>query len=738
MNTNNLEQVTDNAPELAQARTTLTNVAILESTMSVSTDPHVINGVSLVTRSGKHKSRYSATERLQILGATQADLNATIRLFCPNRPLYAATRGKSDDPRDWTTPRGRLLDTDVLRHLTGNLTPEIYPRWVAPHSWEATRWIGIDVDFRNDRDDFQRRCNYVIQALSNLGIPKEAILKSLTPSGGRHYRFFTTQKVRVSDIPQVMAMVGLHESSGQIEIFPKLNKGMRLPFGYIPDRMHDPRRWLRFIRAFRRGKFPRMNWLTCLQRASEHATTELNQLGKHVSVSSLSVVGPTSEIRSRRITRVNVLGIPKRQKSGQPTPTEGAKVRYKELLSRPFTNPSKATELWGMGICADGTRIEATKRLAWNLLFVRRLPLKEAENTLVEWVYETGSQTSADVRADQSGGTRHVEQQTRQLVQWMCDNHIAADAPVHDLSNYSVDELTAILVRLPVATSDVSLVSAALSFLRFAKLHGISQADGWVAQISVAGVIRRWPGCGGMKYKPLINELKACGLVEVIREKRQSSNGTGRPRTYLIRIPPELRTGATISHAEALRLAAQIGSTAQNSGLEALSGEGNMNTYMGNIPKTSSEEMRKKEEEAGQERTKSENTFTTLNPNSPDLHATKFNFRQAETARLLGRSTVDTTSIPTSLLTTTQSKSHTPLSSGPTGQMNTTVQIFQMRGGYGQRHSRHQQWNRPRHEIKSAQASTSVISLDRSIISVRGDSEQKLRRDSHEYAGNSS
>lgn len=221
--------------------------------MSANIAPHAINGVSLLTRSGKFKSRYSSSERLQILGATQADLNATIRLFCPGRPLYAATRGKNDDPHDWTTPRGRLPESEVLRHLTGNLTPEINPRWVAPHSWEVTRWVGIDVDFRGDRDDFKRRCKFVIEALRKLGVPSEAILKSLTPSGGRHYRFFTTRNVRVTDIPPVMAMVGLHESSGQIEIFPKLNKGMRLPFGFIPGREHDPGKWLRFIRAYQRS-----------------------------------------------------------------------------------------------------------------------------------------------------------------------------------------------------------------------------------------------------------------------------------------------------------------------------------------------------------------------------------------------------------------------------------------------------------------------------------------------------
>ena len=234
---------------------TVTIVTILESNMSAINEPSAINGVSLLTRAGKHKSRYSDEERLLILGAKKSDLDATIKLFCPDRPLYAATRRDSDDPRAWTTPRGRLSDSDVLRHLTGNLTPTINPRWIAPHSWEATRWIGIDVDYRGDRDDFKRRCELVIRALGTLGVPEHALLKSVTPSGGRHYRFFTTKKVRVRDIPQVMRMVGLNEMPGQIEIFPKLNKGMRLPFGYIPGQEHAPRKWLRFIRAYRRRKW---------------------------------------------------------------------------------------------------------------------------------------------------------------------------------------------------------------------------------------------------------------------------------------------------------------------------------------------------------------------------------------------------------------------------------------------------------------------------------------------------
>lgn len=694
--------------------------------MSAIISPPAINGVSLVTRAGKPKSRYSSEERLHILGATKADLNATIRLFCPDGPLYAATRRDSEDPRDWITPRGRLPDSEVLKHLTGSLTPGINPRWVAPHSWEATWWIGIDVDFRGDRDDFQRRCKFVLEALGKLGVPNDAILKSLTPSGGRHFRFFTTRKVRVSDIPLVMALVGLHESSGQIEIFPKLNKGMRLPFGYIPGREHDPRKWLRFIRAYRRGRFPRMNWLGCLQRASEHATAVLDGKVPNTGVNATAIVGPASEVQRRRITRVNLLGIPKRQRATQPNPADQSKDRYRELLSRPITKPSEATELWSMGICAEGTRIEVTKRLAWHLLFVRRLPLNDAANKLVEWVYETGSHTSADVRADRNRGTRKVEEETRQIVQWMVDNHTATDAPEHDLSRFSVEELQAIQKTLHESAAD-ELVSVALCFLRFAKLHGAPQADGWLVQVSVNGVIRKWPGCRGMKYKPFIEGLKACGLIEVTREKRQSSNGTGRPRTYLIRIQPELRTGAAMSHEDALRLAAQAVRPSQEAGMTPLSHNNNMNTYRRSIPPSSSEEMRKQMGEAGQEGIQVEDQSTKLKRISPDTHPASMSFQQAEAARfaeLFGGGTTPTRTRP---LTITRGRPHTELSSGPIDQMVTRIHISGMGTGRGGWLRRFRTLPRPRPD-ETTPDSAFLMSWDRSTVAAAGGSHHPQRR----------
>lgn len=679
-----------------------------------------INGVPLVTRAGKTKSRYSDAERLQILGATQADLNATIRLFCPGRPLYAATRGKNEDPRDWTTPLGRIPDSEVLRHLTGNLTPGIHPKWVAPHSWEATRWIGIDVDLRGDREDFQRRCKFVIAALTTLGVPRKAILKSETPSGGRHYRFFTTRKVRVADIPHVLALVGLHESAGQIEVFPKLKKGMRLPFGYIPGREHDPRQWLRFIRAYRRRRFPRVNWLECMQKAEQHAAATLNSETALSKTSDEDSDSPNDRAPRRRVTLGNCLGIPKSRSNSSSSPL---KDRYKELLSRPFANSSEAVELWNLGICAEGTRVEATRRMAWHLLFARQICVVEAADKLVEWVYQTGQQTSKDVRDDLANGTRKVEKWTRGVIQSLDKCPRQVHSIEKDLTHFSVAEVDAIRNILGAAALDRSLLSVACSFLRFAKLHGEPQPTGWLVQIAVNGVIRKWPYCSGMKYKPLIEALKAAGVIELTREKRQTSNGTGRPRTYLIKVRPELRTGAAMSQEEALQHALQSDCTSEIETVAAISPEQSQNTYRMIYHPTSLEKIRKTLEEVEQDissvETRSLSTSGRMN---------LLDYRQAETARLNRLSRQDSVSTPTSPPTITMSEVSARQPSGPLVQMVTTVDPPDRENGPGEWRRRFRQQKSPRPDLGYTPALTPLMSWNQSTVPTTGEPNHPQRR----------
>lgn len=571
-----------------------------------------INGVSLLTQDGRLKSRYSKSERLRVMGATDDDLRATIDLFAPRGPLYAITRSGSDDPRDWTTARGRLRDGDVLRHLVGNLIPGQCPRWVAPKAWEATLWVGIDVDYRGDHEDYKSRCQQVQKALYVLGVPKKAWLVSRTPSGGRHYRFFMTRHIRTDDIPHVLQLVGLKESSGQVEVFPRRNKGMRLPFGHIPGRQHDPRKWLRFIRAWRADKFPRVNWLRCMRRAERHAQRQLEKGSAPDTTADSRFLKNTSRRTPRQETKREVpsttFGMPrwKRHENGERSRASSSRERYMALLSRPFAGPWDAEELWKLGIQAEGTRVEATTRLAWHLTHVKRLPVKAAGDQLCQWVYQTGCTTSKDVRDDIRNDSRKVEQQTRELVEWCASN----TDYVQPRGVFSPEEIDSILTHVDRTNADLSRdqVEFALSFLKFAKRHGRPIQDGWESQIAVRGIIRRWPGCSGMRYKAKMEWIVNSGLVEMTREKRQTNNGTGRPRTYLFRVPITPATGQTLGFSEAAQYAREQTRSKDSCHVSTGSQISESDTYGRIVPPLPQEKKGEVSEEAAQAERDSETT----------------------------------------------------------------------------------------------------------------------------------
>lgn len=507
-----------------------------------------INGVALYTRDGKPKSRYAAKERLKIMGATEDDLAAFIDLFAPRRPLYAVTT--TDDPRSWTTARGRLSESDVLRHLVGDLIPSQCPRWIAPKSWETTQWIGIDVDCRGDREDFKKRCQHVKKALHILKVPEGGWLVTTTPSGGRHYRFFLTRHIRVSEIPRVLRLVGLEESSGQIELFPRENKGLRLPFGCNPGRKHDPTEWVTFIRNWKAGNIPQVDWLDRIRLAERHAQSQSGSPSRLPREATKPPQRPRRQARRVGEASPVALGLPKWKKqavSGKENETD--RRRYFELLSHKTRTPSEADELLRLGIRAEGTRYEVTKRLAWHLVRVERLSEQEAGDFLCDWVYETGRDTSRDVKSDRQNNSRKVEEQTRGLVKY------AVGLPREQtvLGEFAIDELDAMIKRFRGLEPDVVAghISFALNFLRFSKLNGQPRNDGWECCVAIQGIVRKWPGCSGMRYKPKMDWLLGSNLAKMTREKRQTGNVTGRPRTYLMRVPVVSSSQVTLSFEEA-------------------------------------------------------------------------------------------------------------------------------------------------------------------------------------------
>ncbi len=520
-----------------------------------------INGVSTYNKAGKLKSKYTNDQRLQILGETSEELQAFIELFCPDSPHYAITRAKSTNPRDWTTPKGRVSATDILNHLLGNLLPGKNPRWVAPRSWEATWWVGIDVDLRKGNyTDFTHRCKRIRRALKQLGVCNKHLLVSNTPSGGKHYRFFLTHKIKVCEIENIFRRVGIEECSGKFELFPRTKKGMRLPFGYLPEKQFQQKAWLKFIRDFQKGEFPLVNWWNCVANSLRFLDPHGLPVNPDTRTKTSATAQPlTHELNSCGIPVSDRFGVPKRIRLQKPVTSIPDQDEYIRLLSknRDEFRATDARRIWELGILDSGTRVDATKKMAWHLCHRKRFAPKEVVRLLVDWVYQTGAQTSHEVQQDLAEGTRKVEEQTREIVAWHAANPPTQHARIVNHSLFSKAEVDEVKLKLLYADveSRQELLEFALNFLRYAKLHGEATLEGWEASITAAKVMRKWPGSGGSKYKQKRDFLEKLGLVIVTRKEWKTRHGGGRARTYLMKVPPTLSAGASLTTAEALQYA---------------------------------------------------------------------------------------------------------------------------------------------------------------------------------------
>lgn len=483
-----------------------------------------------------------------MLGMNSADLNEFIELFCPGSPEFAITREKTDD---WITSRWRLTPNQVLTHLLGNVMPNTLPRWVAPKSCGWTRVVGIDVDAHpGEEDDFRRRQELVRHILKELGIEQKSILVSETPSGGTHYRFFLTRPIKCEAIEPLMRNMGIVHCRGKFEVFPSQSCGYRLPFGVIPGKEHQLTRAGEFIRRFRSGQIPPVDWLQCVRRAEAYASKHRDG-GRASDRNRLQTANNPSKSKPR--SGSTAFGVSKCGSQEVFAPTciaSGSDINCIESSVR----RASVERLWREGIQAAGTRSELTLDLAWHLRFVRGLSEEELAEVLVEWVYRTGRTTSTTVMRDNDLGTRRAEKQTLDIVRWMAklpDTRQKCRIRRHRLSKTEVE---AILMRLAFGTKadQLELLEFSLEFLNFSKHHGQAGDTGWTAEIAAAEVMRRWRRCSGSRYKEKRDMLEEIGLIKTVRGEWKREKGTGRARTYHIAVPAVLSTGAEMTVPEAL------------------------------------------------------------------------------------------------------------------------------------------------------------------------------------------
>lgn len=491
-----------------------------------------LNGVALKTRSGKWRERFTESEYLQMLDLTYEEFVEYFYLFVPWSSNAIITRNA--DPRSWTAlPVIRLREG--LRHLIGARVPGLIPKWIGARAVKTTRFVAIDVDNHGgDKQDFANRCRAVKFALKKLGVHENSLLTVPTPGGGRHYFFFLQKGIPVREITPVLEAVGLRDEAGRIEFYPRSHRALRLPFGHNPGKPAANTECRDFVHRYVSGQIHKVNWETCKRLANARRSS----LPRHTALLPRGVSNQQRNVSSV-CERPTQLGIPKSStlRVDRSRLESADEQSYRQLVTKPNPSRSDILELLRLGIRLEGTRVDATKRIAFHHVVVLRRPVDEVESDLVKWVYETGRSTSKDVAKDLQEGSRNVEAQTREIVRY-CER-FRGRSRYHSLCRITEDEQLALQHLASQSGPELSKprFQFAIKMVEFSRATGRQRGNDWECCPSIHGIVRKWPGCSGTRYKPLMDWAIQVGLIEKVREKRQTPNGTGRARTYLVRVP---------------------------------------------------------------------------------------------------------------------------------------------------------------------------------------------------------
>ena len=310
-------------------------------------------------RDGKPKSRLSWEEKLQVLDpqspveATKSRLRDFANLFASRADQAIATL-VGQGPRDWITLRCPLTPKHIARHLLANRIPSLHPQWVGSRSKSSSLFLCIDVDPDRDpsalKGSFGQRCLRVEQALRKMGIdvrdPRQVLIQP-TPSGGLHYYVFFDDLNPIEEYHVLLKAAGLKHTPGRVEFYPSETHGLRLPFGHIPGREHDPKSWLQFIDDYKNGR---------IRRHSLKVLGDRLRRGKKSSAGGKSTRGKPHVLKDG-VRESKVLGIPKRfhPRMARSQPTDNEAQRYQDLMGNGIKSFHDARDLDRLGIREPGT-----------------------------------------------------------------------------------------------------------------------------------------------------------------------------------------------------------------------------------------------------------------------------------------------------------------------------------------------------------------------------------------------
>lgn len=527
------------------------------------------------TKNGTPKKKFTWDEKLRMLAPklspkkTHRLLLALKTLLAPKAHTQWIYRRVTFPRRQWKTVDGQLPVTPFIWHLLGNRIATRPAMWVGIRTASSyVSVIDVDYDFKPEGEtkhptreeieakrSFNERCQQVEAALQSIGIDpadRDQVLVVKTPRGGRHYVLVFDNANSVCVYHGLWNRLGLYHDSGKIELYPRREKGIRLPFGH--GHGFEPDAWIRFTLRYLKGKVRRFKASELLERAE--------QLPRYRAVKPIPAPQPppSASPSPTRSTSPLLIGVPKhRRRAHDLDAAREHELRqwYRRVVNEGPQNGAEVERLLQIGILEDGTRTQVLMILAEHLVWFRGLSVEDAADTLTEWAMNS-RHNSKDIRSDLQGQTDEVRSHILSMCRWCecTDRSHELRKPNHPVFGHlELGRIMSAVQRLP-RKQWKNQAHFFLQMLAFMKSNGRRSHDGkgWEAHIAAESVMRKtWKGCSGKRYKVRVEAAKASGLLTLGAPPIRTLTKTGRPQEYKLIAPFVKRTDCTLDYAQALK-----------------------------------------------------------------------------------------------------------------------------------------------------------------------------------------
>lgn len=532
--------------------------------------PDDFKNAILRTKAGGVKRRFTWTEKMRML-APHLPPKTTLRLlkrftylFAPHRDNWIITR-HGQGSRKWVTVKNHPMPlTAVVWHLLGDRVETRTPQWVGARPAGSTSVATIDLDpdeerprWPTERELAQRKKQHlkpplherrrqVEDAFRRIDIDPsdpDQVLIVRTPRGGYHFILVFDGKHFDYQFSELWTALGLTHRKGHTELYPRNGAGVRLPFGYVPGHF-DPTSWLRFIRRYLAGKVQR------------HNLEELYGRAERAAVRASPTPTPTEvTTATAQRTTPRPIGVPKHRRETVQVECDDLAWYERVIAEEKVHTFPDAERLMRLGIRREGDRTVVLKIIAEHLIWFRRYTETEAVEELTKWAFDPRHE-SKDIRDALEGRADEVTPHIERMCRWYATHDRGYEPKQTVTPQFAAEELDVLrphLASLPTRQRK-SQAQFCLRFLEFMKTHGrpLDNGKGWSACIAAAGVMRKWEGSTGKRYKVRRDLLATTQLLVLGEPPIRTLTKSGRAQEYKLFVPVIERARCTLGFNDAL------------------------------------------------------------------------------------------------------------------------------------------------------------------------------------------